>query len=164
MELSLSSAGRRAAPTSARSHAGGRSAASASCHDATDRDLHFLDLLSAYRATGGLGLGTEIAARRITTGLSDLARAIASRQVVSLCWGGHTWLPMFQFERRDLTVRAPVLRLISELSPVLDEWELADWFIEPNAWLEDATPLKVLSVDNQCVLDAARALRFLYRS
>jgi len=129
-------------------------------HGASGRDIHFLELLSAYRATGGLALGSEIAARRSVTGLSDIARAIASRQVISFSWGGHIWLPMFQFEHRDLVTRAPVRQLIEELAPALDDWELADWFIEPNLWLGAATPLQLLSDDSARVLDAARALRF----
>ncbi|MET0210160.1 MAG: hypothetical protein ABW220_14040 [Burkholderiaceae bacterium] len=129
-------------------------------HGACGHDLHFLELLSAYRATGGLALGSEIAARRSVTGLSDIARAIALRHVISIHWGGHIWMPMFQFEHRDLITRAPVRQLIDELSPALDDWELADWFIERNLWLDGATPLHLLSIDGPRVLDAARALRF----
>lgn len=128
------------------------------------RDIHFLELLSAYRSTGGIGAGSELAARRPMTGLSGLARAIASREVISFGWGGHVWLPMFQFEQRELEVRMPARALIGELVDALDDWEMADWFVEPNAWLKDKSPLSLMDTDYASVLDAARALRFAYRA
>lgn len=123
-------------------------------------DAHFIALLNAYRASGGLADGSEIAARQPFTGLSALARAITSRTVVSLDWAGQRWLPIFQFEPGDLAVRPPVRVLIEELSDVLDDWELADWFVEPNAWLRGATPLQLVDTDFARVHDTARALRF----
>ena len=123
-------------------------------------DAHFIALLNAYRASGGLAEGSEIAARRPFTGLSALARAITSRAVVSLDWAGQRWLPVFQFEPGDLTVRPPVRVLIDELSDVLEDWELADWFVEPNAWLRGAAPLQLVDTDFAQVHDTARALRF----
>ena len=132
--------------------------------DVPGRDLHFLELLSAYRKSAGIGLSSEVAARRPVTGLSDLARAIASREVLSFEWGGHLWLPLFQFEYRELTVHTSVLALLRELSAVLDDWEMADWFVAPNAWLENSAPLSLVFADSARVLDAARALRFALRA
>jgi len=123
-------------------------------------DAHFIALLNAYRASGGLADGAEIAARQPVTGLSALARAITSRRVVSFDWAGQRWLPVFQFEPGDLAVRPPVGVLIDELSDVLDDWELADWFVEPNAWLRGAPPLQLVGTDFARVHDTARALRF----
>jgi hypothetical protein len=123
-------------------------------------DAHFIALLNAYRASGGLADGSEIAARQSFTGLSALARAITTRTVVSLDWAGQRWLPIFQFEPGDLAVRAPVRALIDELTDVLDDWELADWFVEPNAWLGGAPPLRLVDTDFARVHDTARALRF----
>lgn len=125
-----------------------------------DSDAHFITLLNAYRASGGLADGSEIAARQPFTGLSTLGRAITSRTVVSLDWAGQRWLPIFQFEPGDLAVRPPVRALIEELSDVLDDWELADWFVEPNAWLGGAPPLRLVDTDFDRVHDTARALRF----
>lgn len=130
----------------------------------SDQDVRFLDLLSAYRRFGGLATGAEIAARRPHTGLSDLARAIAARDVVSLDWSGQRWMPVFQFEHGDLAVRAPVRRLVDELAGVLDDADVAQWFVEPNAWLGDAAPLLCIDTDYPRVHDAARALRFACRS
>ncbi|MGJ7483760.1 hypothetical protein ACSFA2_00795 [Variovorax sp. LT2P21] len=131
-----------------------------SMDDVAGSDAHFIALLNAYRASGGLAEGSEIAARQPVTGLSALARAIASRAVVSVDWAGQRWLPIFQFEPGDLAVRPLVRVLIDELSDVLDDWELADWFVEPNAWLRGAPPLQLVDTDFARVHDTARALRF----
>lgn len=123
-------------------------------------DAHFIALLNAYRATGGLATGPEITARQPSTGLSTLGRAITLRTVISLDWGGQRWLPLFQFVPGDLAVHPPVRALLEELSDVLDDWELADWFVEPNAWLRGAAPLQCVDTDFARVHDTARALRF----
>ena len=131
---------------------------------ASGRDVHFLELLAAYRASGGLATGHEIAVRRPLTGPSELARAIASRELISLDWSGQRWLPVFQFERGDLAVWKPVRVLVDELSVVLDDWEIAGWFVEPHPWLSCATPLQIMGSDFARVHDAARALRFACRN
>jgi hypothetical protein len=127
-------------------------------------DGEFLRLLTAYRASGGLATGVEIAARSPQHGLSRLARAIAAREVLSVQWSGQHWLPVFQFEPGALVVREPVRTLIGELTDVLADWELAQWFVEPNGWLVGATPLQALREDAERVHDAARVLRFLVRN
>ncbi len=53
-------------------------------------------------------------------GPSVLARWIALRQVVSFEWQAQTWLPLFQFDRRDMSIHP----------------ELAHWFARPNSSLE----------------------------
>ena len=123
-------------------------------------DARFLGLLAAYRTSGGLATGHEIAARRPRTGLSELARAIAARELIGMEWGGQRWLPFFQFERGDVAVRAPVRLLVGELADLLDDGDMAQWFVQPNAWLNGAQPLQLLDSDFAHVHDAARALRF----
>lgn len=124
-------------------------------------DMRFLDLLAAYRTFGGLATGHEISTRRPLDGLSELARAIAAREVIGVNWGGQRWLPFFQFERGDVAVRQPVRLLMGELSGLLDDFDLAQWFVQPNAWLGGAQPLHMLATDFPRVHDAARALRFV---
>lgn len=127
-------------------------------------DARFLGLLAAYRTSGGLATGHEIAARRPRTGLSELARAIAARELIGMEWGGQRWLPFFQFERGDVAVRAPVRLLVGELADLLDDGDMAQWFVQPNAWLNGAQPLQLLDSDFAHVHDAARALRFACRN
>lgn len=128
-------------------------------HSQSD-DVRFLRLLAAYRVSGGLAPGSEIAARRPSTGLSALGRAIAVGEVIGLQWAGQHWLPVFQFERGDISVRPPVRVVLTELAELLDEEERIQWFVQPNAWLDDASPLQLLATDFSRVHDAARALRF----
>lgn len=123
-------------------------------------DLRFLDLLAAYRVSGGLAPGSEIAARRPSSGLSALGRAIAAGEVIGLQWAGQHWLPVFQFERGDISLRPPVRLLLAELAGLLDEEERIQWFVQPNPWLDSASPLQLLATDFARVHDAARALRF----
>ena len=128
------------------------------------RDAEFVSLLEAYRASGGLATGAEIAARRPQDGLSQLARAIATREALALEWSGQRWLPYFQFKAGDITVREPVRTLCDELTAVLDDWALVRWFAEPNILLNGALPLVVLNTDLQRAHNAARELRFALKS
>ena len=130
----------------------------------TSQDTEFLGLLEAYRASGGLATGAEIAARRPQDGLSQLARAIAMRDVIALEWRGQRWLPYFQFKAGDIAVREPVRTVCDELTAVLDDWALVRWFAEPNVLLNGAAPLAVLNTDHRYAHNAARALRFALKS
>jgi hypothetical protein len=75
-------------------------------------------------------------------------------------WQGETFLPMFQFDR-DLSIRSAVSRVIDELIAPFDDWELALWFSQPNLWLGGATPVALVLSDENGVLGAARADRFI---
>jgi len=124
------------------------------------RDGEFMEMLAAYRVVGGLATGAEIAARRPDVGISQLARWIAEREVLAFEWHENLWLPVFQFERAALAMREAPRSVIRELSGVLDGWELARWFVAPNAWLSDRSPIDVIEEDFSQVFDAARAHRF----
>ena len=117
-------------------------------------------LASDYRAFGGVAPSAEIATRRPLDGISRLARSIVLREVISYEWRGDHWLPRFQFEGSDLLVSEEAGILIAELSVALDDWELARWFVAPNAWLHHRTPLQTMREDFDHVHDAARILRF----
>lgn len=123
-------------------------------------DHDYLALESGYRASGGIASSAEIAARRPLDGISRLARSIVAREVISCEWRGDIWLPRFQFEGADFVVTEQTGILIAELSAALDDWELAQWFVAPNTWLHDRTPLQTMREDFDRVHDAARVLRF----
>jgi hypothetical protein len=130
--------------------------------DAHEKDLEYLALASGYRAFGGMAPSAEIAARRPLDGISLLARSIVARQVISCKWQGDHWLPRFQFEGSDLMVANETGILIAELTAALDDWELAQWFIAPNARLHHRSPLQTMRENFDRVHDAARILRFAY--
>ena len=124
-----------------------------------------LDALhEAYRESGGLLGGEEMAARlraHADQPLSLLARWIVSGEVLSIDWRSQMLIPLFQFDPATMTIRPEVADLMAELSPAFDGWELAAWFVEPNAWLHGATPVQALGNDPAAALHAARADRFV---
>jgi len=127
-------------------------------------DCVFLDLLRAYRRRDGLARESEVAnLARERAGLSawTVAGWIVHEEVLSFYWGGHVWLPLFQFHRDTMTPRAEVIRVCRELRPAFDGWSTAGWFVEPNALLGDKLPADVIAVDPAAVLRSARADRFI---
>lgn len=128
------------------------------------QDHQFVALLNSYRDSGGLARAPEVVAllnRRGGTDLPTLASWIVEREVICLEWQSQAWLPWFQFNRLDMTPQPGLGLVLAELSPVFDTWELASWFAQPNAWLGDRTPVDMLGLDLQAVLNASRADRFI---
>ena len=71
------------------------------------------------------------------------------------------WLPWFQFHRVTLKPHPELDPIFTELTPVFDAWELANWFAQPNGWLQGQTPVATSASDLPAVRDAARADRFV---
>ena len=131
--------------------------------DGLHADQQFLDMLKAYRASGGLQRAPNMAARCKAHGGTDvptLALWILERQVVSFEWLARIWLPVFQFHRADMARRSGLDEVLSELAQVYDNWQIACWFAQPNQWLADALPADRLASAAADVLTAARAERF----
>jgi|GEM_PF-794873 len=126
-------------------------------------DEHFLELLSAYRATGGLARDNEVVRRCGDHGgrcLEQFMRARAEGRLIRFEWSGLEWLPLFQFDA-DMRLDTQVQSVINELVPVFDGWELAQWFAQPNGWLDLLRPLDLVVSALPRVIDAARADRFI---
>jgi hypothetical protein len=124
----------------------------------------FESLRAAYGASGGLAVGDELARLledRRHGGCAGLARLVVSAEVFGFGWRQAFWVPMFQFDPADLTVRPGSKEVLAELVPTYDGWALATWFVEPNAWLDGQRPLDLLPTDRASVLEAARADRFV---
>lgn len=123
-------------------------------------------MVDAYRRTGGLVSGAEVALllrRHSRQPLSLLARWIVARRVVSFVWHSEILVPLFQFDRHDMSLRREIGQVVDELADTFDDWELAAWFAQPNSWLQDAAPVELIDVDQPAVLQAARADRFIAR-
>jgi len=132
----------------------------------TDAGPRACEVLHAFQRTGGLVSGHELTfllRGRTSQPISMLARWIVERRVVSFEWHGETLLPMFQFDRADMSVHRDVAAILDELEGTFDDWELATWFALPNAWLKDRSPVDVLALDPNAVRHAARADRFIAR-
>jgi len=129
-------------------------------------DQQFAAMAQAYRRSGGLAGGDEIARllrRRSEQPISMLARWIVGRGVLSFVWQSRTLLPMFQFELSDMSLRPGMAGVVQELAEVCDDWDLALWFAQPSCWLRDAAPADAIADDPAAVLRAARADRFVAR-
>ena len=128
-------------------------------------DAAFVDLVRAFRSTGGLATGEEIAARMQRVGAgggTTLARRIARSDVLAFPWNGQYWLPWFQFDPVTQQVRPVVTAILAELSGVLDGWDLTQWFVEPDPVLGGRSPLQMID-HPAAVLPAARFARFVAR-
>ena len=124
----------------------------------------FTKMLWAYRETGGTARGDDLA-RLLQDhphgSYVSLARLIVTRKVFSFGWRGTYWVPMFQFDLSDLSIRPAPQLVMNELSPEYDNWSLAVWFTRPHVWLDGAKPVDILETDLEAVLNAAREDRFV---
>ncbi|MEO8059201.1 MAG: hypothetical protein ABI671_12830 [Burkholderiales bacterium] len=124
----------------------------------------FTALLAAFRATGGTARGDDVARLLEDHGLGNfigLARLIANGDVFGFDWRGVLWIPMFQFELRDLSVKPATHHVLAELGSGFDGWSCATWFARPNSLLNFRIPVDLLATDLADVLQAARTDRFI---
>lgn len=123
----------------------------------------FRALCSAFRNSGGMLRGDDLARLLEDHRCGDfvsLARFITRHEIFSFEWRDTVWVPMFQFNLRNLSIRPGPQRVLAELGGALDGWALAFWFSRPNAWLRGGRPVDLLDADLGHVLRAARADRF----
>ncbi|MGJ7498001.1 hypothetical protein ACSFA8_23405 [Variovorax sp. RT4R15] len=127
-------------------------------------DRAFVAMLARYRATGGTVRGGDLVRlledRRRGDSVS-LATLLVAGEIFSFEWRGIVWIPMFQFELSDLSVKPAPRQVLAELVTVFDGWTLAIWFAQPNPWLNDRSPVDLLGSNLSGVLEAARADRFI---
>ena len=132
-----------------------------------NEEYQYREMERSFRDNGGIASADEVIAmlgRHTDQPISMLARWIVDREVLSFDWQARKVLPLFQFEMRALTLRPPVIDVIRELLPVLNDWELAFWFARPNGWLDGAAPVETIDLNARAVYDAARADRYLARA
>jgi len=130
------------------------------------RESEFAMMQRAYRRTGGLAHGDEIArvlGERRGQPISTVARWIVSRTVISFDWHSQILLPLSQFDATDMLPRPAIAAVVRELIDVFNDWDLAVWFAQPNGWLRDAAPVDAIARNASDVLSAARAERFVAR-
>ena len=123
-------------------------------------DALFVDLLNAYRASGGLArLGEVLALTRAIPGhdVARLAAWILERRVMSFEWQGDLWLPLFQFNQSDMAPTQATLQVVQAMNPVLGPWALAAWFARAHTLLENRSPADALDTSFPDVMRAAGA-------
>lgn len=121
-------------------------------------------LLAALRQGGGVVTPDQLAALmrpHHDQPVSVIARWVKQRTILSVCWRGQTFIPLIQFNPRSMQPREDFVSVMRELADAFDDWELASWLAEPNAWLDGRTPARCLDEDLRGVLHAARADRFI---
>ena len=131
----------------------------ASVAEPIDRDVQFLNMLVAFRRSGGLDRATHVdkwleanAGAKVGT----LARWMAHKEVIHFEWKLQTWLPMFQF---GMATRVPLVAVglvLIEFDGSFDHWDIAQWFARSSPALGGRKPAEVLSSDPAVVIDAAR--------
>nr|WP_316641056.1 hypothetical protein [uncultured Roseateles sp.] len=126
--------------------------------------LGFTGLQAAFRATGGTARADDLERLLEYQRSADGARLqelIEERAVFGFRWRHSLWVPMFQFDLGDLSVRSGPHAVLEELPDDFDGWTRAAWFARPTAWLQGRRPVDVLASDLKAVLGAARADRFI---
>lgn len=121
-------------------------------------------IVGAYKTNGGTARADVLAMlleEKNKGNFVSVVRRIVSGDIFSFEWQNHFWVPMFQFNLHDLSVKQEVRRVVYELSAVLDNWTLALWFAEPNSWLKGRRPVDLVDSHFSEVLHAARADRFV---
>lgn len=93
--------------------------------------------------------------------LSQLARWIAWRRIVTVPCVEQTLVPLFQFEPGFAALKLGLPPVLAELTGVFDDLELAAWFATPNDSLGGKAPADVLAQDPPAVHAVARLDRFI---
>ena len=130
------------------------------------QDADFVFLQQAFRPSGGLAHGDELAVRLHVDGAGGyarLARWIVGRQAFSFTWHEHFWLPLFQFDMPDAALSQRLRPVLSELADVMDGLALANWFAQPNDDLNGHSPVSLWSAHWPEVHQAARQQRFVMK-
>lgn len=127
-------------------------------------DCEFVRMQLAYEPTGGLAKGNDLARwlENLRPGaFANLAKLILSGEVFAFRWHDEYWIPLFQLDPVDLSVKQASKRVLAELAGVFDGWTLATWFAARNSWLDNKRPVEMLDSHVSAVLEAARADRFV---
>lgn len=127
-------------------------------------DAEFVALRDAYRSHGGIERGDDLARwldSRDCGNFIGLARWIVAGEVFSFAWNDTFWIPMFQFDLATLALRPGARLVLAELAPLLDGWDLVQWFVRPHEALGRRRPLDLFESHLPAVLAVARTDREL---
>jgi hypothetical protein len=128
------------------------------------KDRQLAGISCAFQRHGGVATVDEVV-RLMRRGsdqpISVLARWIVDRNVIHFVWQGVTLLPLFQFDRTRMQLNPALIGVMRELGEAFDEWEIALWFVTPNASTNGAAPVDMFARDPFAVLAAARTDRFV---
>jgi hypothetical protein len=123
-------------------------------------DLAFQGLRSAYSESGGIARGDvvdRLCAARGRTAFIGVADLLADEDIFGWEWDNSLWVPMFQFEPTDMSLRPAPRRVRAVLGHEFDGWAVSTWFVEPHEWLARHRPVDLLESNLRAILQAARA-------
>jgi hypothetical protein len=123
-----------------------------------DAASQFEMMSRAYSRLGGLVLGDGLAMKMREVRdqpISVLARWIVDRTVINFDWHGQMLLPLFQFDRFDMSPRKVVCDVLQTLASTHSDWGVALWFARPNGGLGGDAPIDVIDDDPAAVIQAA---------
>lgn len=127
-------------------------------------DHQFIAMLDSYRGSGGLARSQEVVAmfkRHSGSDPTTMVNWIGNKKVICFEWQSTMWLPLFQFNRLDMTLQPGLSLVLAELSAGFEAWELARWFAQPSPWLWNRSPADMLGLDPAAVLTASRAVQLV---
>jgi len=126
---------------------------------------HRLQIISdTFERQGGLWSDREVERRlraHVDQPISILAHWIVGRRLVTFLCQQQRWVPAFQFDAGNMSLRRDPQQVLSELADVFDDFDVADWFASPNLLLQGAAPVDRIGDHPCCVLAAARLDRFV---
>jgi hypothetical protein len=129
------------------------------------QDTRFLQLLADLRPYGGMLPIEDVRSIGFVSHTSvSLGEALIRRDLFALTWRHRMWLPMFQFRMPGWQLSATASEVAGLLHPVLQGFELAEWFVMPSAWLDQRRPVELIDTETAKVRHAAQADRFLLAS
>ena len=134
----------------------------ADCPTAAPIGRDFVAMLEAFRATGGTAPGKIV--DRLLQEHQDgnavsLAKLIQTSQAFGFQWRDCLWIPMFQFDAKDLTLKVSAQRVRAVLPPLWSGWQVATWFATPNVRLGGHAPTEMLDLEVEAVIRAAQPLQ-----
>jgi hypothetical protein len=119
-------------------------------------------LLQAYLPFGGVMSGDELVARlagRVQQPISQVAHWIVDDRLIHFSARGATCIPHFQFD--GCAVRPLLQSALAELRGPFDAFEVAQWFVTPNALAAWRSPAELVLAADAEVVAMARADRYL---
>jgi hypothetical protein len=123
---------------------------------------YFEALRLAFGRSGGIAKGDDLARLLADHRLGNcvsLAELIVGKQAFEFTFDTLFWVPMFQFDPRDLRPRPEATRVVAELMQVFDGWAVTTWFAQPNQRLNGRRPVDVMNGAPNDVIAAAYVTR-----
>lgn len=126
------------------------------------QDDRFLQLMVKLRPHGGLLPIEEVRSIGFVKHANlFLGEALIRRDLFALTWRHRLWLPLFQFRMPGWELSTKASEIAGHLHPVLQGFDLAEWFVTSSPWLGERCPVDLLDTQTEQVRYAAQTDRFL---